>query len=279
MFIHCRPYRCNIYNFLPAVLAILLGWLYAQEANGTSPADKPRIALLGDSMTWIGGDSCQNETGWSHVLKNSGIASAIEVYARSGATWTNTKATQRNPEHYTELLHDDNVVYNQTIRLIEKADSAHEDPDIIMIFAGANDAWFDSKRPGIYDNEDINVKYSTETDPGSVTTLKGSIRLVSHILRERFPKSTLLFVTPLQMSKTDAETIFKISDLIEKTASENGWCTLRADKETGISHIQEKQSPKFTYDGVHTNPAGAKILGDYIIQHLLGSNTTTPLKQ
>lgn len=279
MFIHCKPYKCNIYSIIPAVLLMLLGLMYASVAKGASPSSKPRIALLGDSMTWIGGDSCQNETGWSHVLKRSGIASAIDVYARSGATWTNTKATQRNPEHYTELLNDDNVIYNQSIRLIEKADSANKNPDIIIIFAGANDAWFATKRPGIYDTENSDVKYTGDTQPGSVTTLEGSIRLVSDILRDRFPQATLLFITPLQMSKTDAETIFKVSDIIEKTASENGWITLRADKETCISHDQEKQSPKFTYDGVHTNPAGAKILGDYITQHLLKPNTCYPLKQ
>lgn len=269
MFIHCKPYKCYIYRFLTAVFAILLVSLYSSLANGANPSGKPKIALLGDSMTWIGGDSCQNETGWSHVLNRSGIASEIDMYARSGATWTNTSATRRNPQHYSELLHDDNVIYNQAIRLIERADTSDCTPDIIILFAGANDAWFVAKRPGIFENKSPAVKYDFATDPGDVTSLAGSITLVSDLLMKRFPESVLLFVTPLQMSKTDAETIFKVSDIIEKTASEKGWNTLRADKDTDIRHEEEAKSPKFTYDGVHTNAVGAKKLGEYILPHLI----------
>lgn len=275
MFNHCKPYKCNIFRILTAVFLILLGILYSYaESNLTFP-EHPRIALLGDSMTWIGGDSCQNPSGWSHILKESGIAGKIEVYARSGATWTNTKSTQRNPSHYTEILHDDNVVYNQAIRLIENADISHENPDIIILFAGANDAWFASRRPGLYDKDNPSEKYSLSTIPSSVTTLEGSIRLVCELLQERFPKASLLFVTPFQMSKTDSETIFKVSDIIESTVSQKGLPVLRPDKKTVIKHEQEAKSPKYTSDGVHTNPEGARILGKYIVEFLLSHQNHT----
>ena len=277
MSILCKPYRYNIYRIISAVSSILLGAFCTYAAGAPSPAPMPRIALLGDSMTWIGGDSCQNDTGWSHILKESGIASAIDVYARSGATWTNTVATKRNPSHYTEVLHDDNVVYNQAVRLIERADTCDTAPDLIILFAGANDAWFADKRPGIYDSENPDIIHSPETEKPGITSLEGSIRLVSDMLHERFPETVLLFITPLQMSKTDAKTICKVSDIIERTASEKGWTTLRADKETCINHEQEKRSPKFTYDGVHTNSAGARILGEFIVSRLTSlSNPTTP---
>ncbi len=250
-----------------AVFLILLGFSYASADSNPSPSQLPRFALLGDSMTWIGGDSCQNPTGWSHILKESGLAGEIDVYARSGATWTNTNTTHRNPSFYSELLHDDNVVYNQAIRLIEKVDSSQDIPDIIVLFAGANDAWFANKRPGIFDSPSSG-KYSLPTDPADVTSLEGSIRLVSDILQEKFPAATLLFVTPLQMSKTDAETIFRVSDIIEKVATEKECPVLRADKESGITHQQEASSPTYTYDGVHTNPAGAQLLGNLILNSI-----------
>lgn len=273
----CKAYRYDIYRIISAVFAILSGTCCTSATGEPSQTPLPRIALLGDSMTWIGGDSCQNDTGWSHVLKESGIASAIDVYARSGATWTNTVSTHRNPNHYMELLHDDNVVYNQAVRLIERADTSDASPDLIILFAGANDAWFAAKRPGLFDNNDKVAAYSSSTDPASVTSLEGSIRLVSDILQSRFPDATLLFVTPLQMSKTDAATIFKVSDIIEETASERGCLTLRADRDTGITHEQEAASPKFTSDGVHTNPEGARIVGDYITNFILTSIPTLQL--
>ncbi|MDE5849961.1 MAG: SGNH/GDSL hydrolase family protein [Muribaculaceae bacterium] len=264
--------HCKSYIYAPKVIAIalmmMLGVAHALAKPKTDSPGKPRIALLGDSMTWIGGDSCQNATGWSHILKESGIARAIDVYARSGATWTNTKSTRCNPSHYTELLHDDNVIYNQAIRLIERADSSDASPDLIILFAGANDAWFTSKRPGMFDNAKTLNDNPTIRQPNLTTSLAGSIRLVGYMLRERFPEATLLFVAPLQMSKTDASSIHRVADIIEETASEIGYKTLRADKETGITHKQEKKHPKYTYDGVHSNPAGAKIIGDYIIRHI-----------
>lgn len=269
MFFHCKPYKCNILSTLMAVFIILLATAYASSAKGASPSGKLRIALLGDSMTWIGGDSCQNDTGWSHVLKKSGIASAIDVYARSGATWTNTVSTQRNPNHYTELLHDDNVVYNQAVRLIERADTSDASPDLIVLFAGANDAWFAAKRPNIFDSP-LHRQSDNHTIqlPNNSTTLQQSITLVCDMLQDRFHEATLLFVAPLQMSKTDAETIHRVADIIDKTALQRGWTTLRADKETGITHEQEAKSNKYTSDGVHTNPDGARLLGTYILSHL-----------
>ncbi len=251
-----------------AVLIVLLGFSCASAETKPTASALPRFALLGDSMTWIGGDSCQNPTGWSHILKGSGLAGKIDVYARSGATWTNTKTTHRNPSFYSELLHDDNVVYNQAIRLIKKADSSQDRPDIIILFCGANDAWFANKRPGIFDSTSLEEKYALATDPADVTSLEGSIRLVSDILQERFPTATILFVTPLQMAKTDTETIIKVSDIIEKVANEKGCPVLRADKESGITHQQESTSPTYTYDGVHTNPAGAQLLGNLILKSL-----------
>ena len=269
MFIHCIPIKCYLSRILSAVFLILLG-IFNASAESTAYTKKlPKIALLGDSMTWIGGDSCQNPTGWSYILKESGMAGNIDVYARSGATWTNTERTHRNPSHYSEILHDDNVVYNQAIRLIEKADTCLVNPDIIILFAGANDAWFASQRPGIYEKNNSVEKYTVSSDPSSVTTLEGSIQLVCDILQLKFPDVPLVFVTPLQMSKTDSETIFRVSDIIEKTASLKGYPTLRPDRETEISHAQEAKSPKYTYDGVHTNKEGAKILGNYILNYLL----------
>lgn len=264
---HCRPYKSCSYRIILAVCCIILDILHGASAT----SGKPRVALLGDSMTWIGGDSCQNETGWSHVLKESGLARSIDVYARSGATWTNTVSTLRNPNHYTELLHDDNVVYNQAVRLIERADSCDATPDMIILFAGANDAWFAAKRPGLFDKATASHENPTCRQPNQVTSLEGSIRLVCDMLQERFPNATLLFVAPLQMSKTDAGSIHRIADVIETTAKQRGWITLRADKETCITHEQEAKSPRFTYDGVHTNPAGAKMLGEYITQYIKSS--------
>lgn len=240
-----------------------------------SAASPRKIALLGDSMTWIGGDSCQNPTGWSHYLMKSGIAESIDVYARSGATWTNTSHTKAAPSFYSEVLHDDNVVYNQVLRLISNvAEGKAAVPDCIVIFAGANDAWFSSRRPGIFNhgNEALDIKYTSDTDVASATSLLSSVALVCDILKQSFPSASYLIVTPLQMSKVSEETVHVVSDIIEKSAGSRGFTVLRADNNVDIKHDVESKTPKHTYDGVHTNPDGARLVAQFIIPYLTTDN-------
>lgn len=230
-----------------------------------------KIALLGDSMTWIGGDSCQNPRGWSHYLKESGLADQIDVYARSGATWTNTSKTRHNPAHYSETLNDDNVIYNQVVRLIDATADRTDSPDAIIIFAGANDAWFSDRRPGIFNSASSVSSSPPSGGWGAIplpTTLYGSVNLVCDMLKAKFPSAYIVAVTPVQMTKTDAETVHKVSDIIEKAALEKECSVLRADKEVGITHDRETKALTYTSDGVHTNPAGARLIADFILPRI-----------
>ena len=274
MSIHCISYICNRTHCLAASIATLLGLTYALQPAEASARQRLDVALLGDSMTWIGGDSCENPTGWSHFLKESGVADTIEVYARSGATWTNTSSTHRDAGHYSEVLHDDNVVYNQAVRLLQRADTSCFTPSAIILFAGANDAWFASRRPGIFGPTEKGTGYGMDTLPSDVTSLYGSVALTCDLLRERFPDSRLIIVTPLQMSKTDADTIMKVSDIIEEAGRSRDCTVIRADRESGITHLEEARKPRFTYDGVHTNPEGARLVGELIIRGLREQSLT-----
>lgn len=231
-----------------------------------------RIALLGDSMTWIGGDSCGNAIGWSHQLKQTGIADAIDVYARSGATWTNTCSTRCDTAFYSEVLHDDNVIYNQARRLIGRVSAGVSVvPDLIIVFAGANDAWFADKRPGIYDSIPDLPEYTLSTKPSDVTSLQGSVALVCDILTQSLPESKIMLVAPLEMSKVPASVTHKVSDIIAGVAAPKGITTLRADRDVDIRHDVEADTPVFTSDGVHTNEAGASLLATYIIRNIENS--------
>lgn len=266
--------HCILYNYrnkctLLAVSFLLMSFLYSFAYEQTSPSNGIKFALLGDSMTWIGGDSCEKPTGWSHLLKESGLAESIKIYARSGATWTNTVNTKRDSASYSEVLHDNNVIYNQMVRLIEDCyNNASQSPDYIIIFAGANDAWFANLRPGIYDPCEYETKFSDSTDPSTVTSLSGSVALVCDVIQQYFPSAFLTIVTPIQMSKVSSETIHKTSDIIEEVAHTKGISVIRADKEVGITHEKESKSPTYTYDGVHTNPDGARLVAEYIISNL-----------
>lgn len=229
------------------------------------------IALLGDSMTWIGGDKCEKDTGWSFYLKRAFPDSEINTYARSGATWTNTKNTKGDVNHYTALLHDENVLYNQVVRLINDASKDKtKTPATIILFAGGNDAMFQTKRPGLFEKgKEITLNDLKKLHPSEVITLAESIELDCRLLQQNFPNAELLLITPTQLSKATPDIIHKVSDVIEGVGKKLNIKVLRADNDVDIKHEVEKQKGhKYTYDGVHTNPEGAKLIANFIIPNI-----------
>lgn len=235
------------------------------------------IALLGDSMTWIGGDSCQLETGWSHYLVEAFPSARIKTFARSGATWTNTISTKGDTDHYTELLNDENVIYNQVRRLILEVQSDSTSyPDIIVAFAGGNDAMFSKKRPFLFDDtKGMPGGNTIDIKPSEVVSLSSSVELSCRLLQQFFPKAKLFLVTPTQMSKASPEMVHQVSQTIARVGNNLGIEVLRADNDVDIKYEAEKRKGhKYTYDGVHTNPQGASLIADFIIKHIKsGSNS------
>lgn len=244
---------------------ILFAFLFGNISfNPATARDKVGVALLGDSMTWIGGDSCQNDNGWSFHLKHSGITSTIDVYARSGATWTNTEHTRSDTAFYSEVLHDDNVIFNQALRLTERVKSGTSPaPDMIVIYAGANDAWFCDRRAEIFDE----TLYDEDSEKLPVT-LAGSVRCVVRMLKEEFPDAAMVMVTPAEMTKTDVATVRRVGDIIETAAVDYGVAVVRADRDVPIRREDELKKFRYTKDGVHTNPVGARLLAECIIDAL-----------
>lgn len=257
----------KILNCLSCVLTVLCTSVFPSYARS---GDYVNIALMGDSMTWIGGDSCQNERGWSYHLKRSGIAERIDVYARSGATWTNSVFTAPDTEYYTELLDAKNVILNQALRLIERVksdDSAR--PDMIVVYAGANDAWFNNRFEDMFAASDkitVPELYSPDFFFSIPTSLEGSVYYVCEMLTTAFPDASLLFVTPTEMTKASVEIVSKVSDIIENVAKEYGGDVVRADKIVPIRRDEELAGFRYTSDGVHTSPDGARVLAECIIK-------------
>ena len=229
-----------------------------------------RVAVLGDSMSWIGGDSCDIERGWTCHFVRRLHPGRMDVYARSGAMWTNASATKGDMEEYTEVITDDNVIYTQVRRLLRRAEEdASARPDIIIIYAGANDAWFSSRRPGMFGGCGKDPLHDSQTpSPGECTSLASSVTLSCRLLKQAFPESRIVAVTPTEISKVAPAEVNKVGDTIEKAASAFGIEVLRADHDVDIRHDVEKKRHRHTSDGVHTNPSGARLIADYITAKL-----------
>lgn len=252
-------------TFLALCMAIWMGIAPLSAADHSHI----NVVLLGDSNTSIGGDSCDIAVGWSKWFKEVFAPASCRSYARSGATWTNTERTRRDEEENTGRLSDNNVVYNQACRLITAYQSGRQvSPQLIMIAAGTNDAWFGKQRPQRFAKTASQVFAATSMPAtqsiAQITTLAESVRYVCEMLMEAFPKAQIVLLTPMQCTAASAEDIQKVGDTIEECGRQMSLAVIRQDYGSVVSRIRESKIHTFTSDGTHTNERGARRNGIYI---------------
>lgn len=228
------------------------------------------VVILGDSNTSIGGDSCNKVIGWSKWFKDVFAPASCRSYARSGSTWTNTVRTCRNETEYNELLGDNNVVYNQACRLISSYQAGNQvKPQLILIAAGTNDAWFGKQRPQRYaktvDEVFANAtEMITQKPVAQITTLAESVRYVCEMLMATFPDAQIVLLTPMQCTAAPAEDIRKVGDIIEQCGQRMSVNVIRQDYGSVVNRLRESIRHTYTSDGTHTNEQGARRNGAYI---------------
>ncbi len=251
--------------------------LHAQEVTPTSEPDNIRhelnVVILGDSNTWIGGDDCDKPKGWNKWFADIFQPLSCKSYARSGATWTNTIHTRENTEENIAVLGNDNVIYNQIARLSKACEQGKQpEPQLIIIAAGTNDAWFVKKRPAVFkktvDQAFASPQSLTSKKPHQVLTLAESVRYGCELLKQRFPKAQVILLTPLQALQPTKANLDKASDIIEQCGKRMGLKVVRQDRECCVRRNDEAKSKRYTTDGAHTSEEGARINGTYLARRI-----------
>lgn len=234
------------------------------SASDYSVLSGKSVVILGDSNSWIGGDSCNAPKGWNYWFAREMSPKTIRSYARSGATWSHVEATRRLPEEYSEVITDNNVIYNQIIRLISATETGEQStPDLIMISAGTNDAWFPQFRPAVFSRtarealgRDAGELISLPA--GKVLTLAEAVRYDLLILAARFPEAKIIVMTPLQSIKISSAMLADVSEIIEEVARQSGATVIRQDLLCPVNSEQEMITRRLTSDGTHTSVEGAR---------------------
>jgi lysophospholipase L1-like esterase len=251
-----------IHERLVLLLLLVCGCLTRACAEGV--LEDKTVVLLGDSNTWIGGEDCDNPRGWNCWFAREMKPRSIRSYARSGATWSHTRRTVRNPGEYSEVITDDNVIYNQVVRLVEAVDSGlQQEPDLIMISAGTNDAWFPHLRPEEFSltaRETLgrDVGEILSLPPGKVLSLGDAVRYDLLILQGRFPSARVVVMTPLQSIRISSEMLADVSGIIDEVASAIGAVVIRQDLLCPVDSEREMTRRRLTTDGTHTSEEGAR---------------------
>lgn len=255
------------------LLTFQMGWAQKEQGLG-------HVVILGDSETWIGGDKCNGERGWSTWFAKETKPASCRSYARSGATWTCTENTKETIEEYSEKLSDNNVIYNQMQRLNMACLLGEQPvPDVIFIAAGTNDVWFSKKRPRLYDAKQL-AEYNATVAPSRLQTLTDAFLCITRILSERYPKARIVVLTPFQCIRVSDAEIGRIGDLMEQlaqTATKDNIPVdiIRMDKLSPVKSRKERVALCYTYDGVHTSKAGAMKHGNIVateLKHILATD-------
>ncbi len=246
----------------------------ATGANTSDGHDTLNVVILGDSNTFNGGDDCTDERGWNTWFRRVFRPATCKSYARSGATWTNTNATVTNTQEKIDVIGNNNVIYNQIVRLKQAhAKGQQPTPHLIIIAAGTNDAWFTKHRPQAYDKTARQVfadsqTFTTKRNVNTVLTLAESVRYGCEMLMEAFPGAQLVLVTPPQCVKVDGDKMLLTGDIIEQCGAYMGIGVIRLDKIGAINATRERQQKHYTADGVHTNRLGARRNGTIIARQV-----------
>lgn len=241
------------------------------------------VVLLGDSNTWLGGDECTDPRGWSYWLRQIAQPAEIRSFARSGATWSHTSRTLPDTEEYSEILSDNNVIYNQVLRLQEVCAGGRQSaPDLILILAGTNDAWFPQYRPMEFS---LTAAQAASVDPAElrgkhpakIESLGEAVRYDLMLLRESFPDARVVVLTPFESIKVSEQMLWDVSEIIEAAARAEGVeMVIRLDQLSPIKSANEAIARRYTSDGTHTSEAGAKAHAEIVSRALCGLQAKAP---
>ena len=263
------PFHIELVILLSVIVQISYGANYMKEKDSTTFLSDCHVVFLGDSNLWTGGKDNSDPHSWSYWFCKELSIKNSRNYARSGATWSHTRNTKPDVLSYEEKLSDNNVVFNQVLRLIKDARELRcPKPDYIFIMAGTNDAWFQNKRPQLFAESVQNVFNQKNKKHHQALSLARTIKLDCELLKKNFPECKIILVTPMFTTQASTNLISKVSDVITSCGFFLNANVIRLDTTDLINPIQEKDKRTYTLDGTHTNPAGAERVGIYIAKKL-----------
>lgn len=209
-----------------------------------------QINFLGDSITEGVGASVHEKCYVSQIAYKT--QAICNNYGISGSRIAKQK------DHFYEWETSDEP-FNLRVESMEKG------ADIVIVFGGTNDHGHGDAPLG-------------KIDSLSEDTFCGAMNILCENLINTFPKSKIIFITPLHKTDEDIErngfglrnvaTLAGYCYIIKKICSKYSIAVFDAYSELGINPNLEVQKNLYMPDGLHPNDAGHEKLADYIISKL-----------
>ena len=200
-----------------------------------------KINFLGDSITFGYGVSSQDETFHQIIKREYGLKEAYNC----GISGTRI-AKQTNPsEHQCDLY------YGLRAKVMPR------DVDAIVVFGGTNDFGHGDAQFGDIDGTDIYTFY-------------GALNNLIFSLKEDYPNSKIIFMTPLRRTTEDVKNsngkiLADYVDAIIEVSNKHNLPVIDLFR----SDIFDPNDATKVPDGLHPNKEGHIIMADYIAKKLL----------
>ncbi len=205
-----------------------------------------KIVTIGDSIT-VGTYTAECDSSpdsvahpnFSEYLKDKLGCDCLINYAINGISISSTAATL--PEY-----------------AIAKRYSIMEDADIVLVCAGTNDYGCGVQIGSIDDCEDV--------------SFYGALDTLFRGLKEKYPRSEIYFVKPIHRCDENGNVIGlrleEYREAIEKKARQYMIPTIDGF-EIPIDPKKEEHRKRYSKDGVHINPEGHRIYGEFVYKKIL----------
>lgn len=214
------------------------------------------IDFLGDSITeGVGVEDCENNR-YDNIIRKKCKLKAVYNYGIGGTRIAHQIKPSDKPRY-------DLCFCGRAYDLNPKA-------DIIVVYGGVND----------YIHGDAPFGKIGDTSPA---TFCGGVEFLMRLLKELYPESKKIFMTPAhmqydtlndekpsnrEMKKADAKPLSDYVKVIKETGKVHGIPVLNLYETLPINPNIAEHKEKYTADGLHFNDAGHKILADMLIKFL-----------
>lgn len=202
-----------------------------------------KINFLGDSITW-GYGLADRDNAFHQIIYRQEHLGAARFYAICG---TRIAALKKNK--------------NEKSCFAVRYTEMDNDADIVVVFGGTNDQ----------QNGDAPIgKFGDKT----AETFYGALNLLICGLKEKFPNSILVFMTPIHRigdmnpNEFTGENLGVYVDIIKEMANYYNLSVLDLFNECKIQPNEENNKKQFCPDGIHPNEAGHEVIAKHLTNFL-----------
>lgn len=203
-----------------------------------------KINFLGDSIT-EGACATAPENAYHQVIKEKYKLAKANNYGVGG-----TRLARQN------MPSTENTIWDYTFEM--RADIMDRDVDAVVVFGGTNDYGHGDAKFGNIDDE-------------CVDTYCGAVNSLITKLKKDFPKSDIIFMTPIhRLNETEAHAPDNktLEDYVVAMCEICKKRNIKVIDLFGLNNMDPADDTLFE-DGLHPNDAGHTVLGEIVAQELL----------